>query len=306
MPKKSKIVSGKVLSAVAQSKIKPVAVEVPVVETDSIEVDATETVQVEEAEVVPQSEDVKIRFQKRKDELQLQRHAEDEKNKHRTQKRREAEDKKNKREQAKKQKRPADGTSKDLEIQVVENKKVKAEVAVKKELSVEEGNLVFSRLQDTEDVAAVVLNNKKKKATSDPKQALRMIEAEQAKLAKLKETNSDKAAAMEGKLLVKKALQKAQGVAVKDDVNLLKKSIKRREKEKEKSRDTWNKRKVEFDEAKDKKAVKRNENIQERIDAKKNKKRGIKVKKPAFKGKHGSKGGKDSNGGGKGKKFQKK
>ena len=69
----------------------------------------------------------------------------------------------------------------------------------------------------------------------------------------------------------------------------MKKSIQRREKEKNKSRESWNQKKTDQQEAEEKRQSKRNENIQSRIDAKKNKKMGIKVKKTQKPGKTGSK-----------------
>lgn len=271
MPKRSKIVSGKVIAAVEQSKL---AVSVPVSASPVAVVAETE------APIAPVG-DVKARFQSRKEELETNRHANDPVNIRRAEKRRSAEEKKKNKHQ---QKRLVDKAGKDSA-----DKNATAEGSVSKRIksgkdSIEEGNFVFNRLADSEEQAAVVGSGKK--TISDPKQALQKLQAQKDKLEKLKATDSEKAAALEEKLQLKKALQKAEGVSIKDDVNLLKKSIQRREKEKSKSRDTWNKNKTEQKEAEEKRQNKRNENIQSRIDAKKNKKMGIKVKKPQKSGKH--------------------
>lgn len=259
MPKRSKIVSGKVISAVEQSRSSVAPVEA--------------VVSLEEATVpvMDQSIDIKSRFQTRKDELETNRHAKDPINIRRVEKRRAAEEKKKKRQQ----KRLID---KDPVAKSVESDSVAKRQKSEKDVVEEGGNFVFNRLDDAETGKHQVKTGKK--TISDPKQALQKLQAQQDKLEKLKSVDSEKAAVLEEKLRVKKALQKAQGVSIKDDVNLLKKAIQRREKEKEKSRDTWNKTKTEQKEKVDKIQSKRNENIQSRIDAKKNKKMGIKVKKP--------------------------
>lgn len=280
MPKRSKIVSGKVIAAVEQSKsaLSKAAVE----ENASVPVAVVST-------AFPVG-DIKSRFQTRKEELEANRHASDPSNIRRAEKRRAAEQKKKSKHQ---QKRLVDGSGKDSSNKSSgadsndSSKKIKSE-------NVQNGGFVFNRLNDESESTKPA----NKKAISDPKQALQKLQAQKDKLAKLKATDADKAAALEEKLELKKALAKAEGVSIKDDVSLLKKSIQRREKEKEKSRDSWEKKKSEQKEAEEKRQNKRNENIQARIDAKKNKKMGIKVKKP-------QKGGKQHQHKGKGK-FNKK
>ncbi len=274
MPKRSKIVSGKVIAAVAKSKAKKV---------EEAEVAVTEAPVAEPVLAVKEidySVDLKTRFKQRKSELNEGRHADSEENQRRLKKRREKEAKKQQR--AKQQKRPIDGTSKDLEI----GREAKKAKSVEKSggLEVEEGNFQFSRL-DERDLSKPNTEPAKKKAL-DPKSALQKLEAEKAKMQKLKESNPEKAAAVEAKLQAKKALQKAQGFAVKDNEALLKKSIARREKEKEKSRQVWEKKKNDLKTTQDERQTKRDENIQARIDAKKSKKKGQKSShKGKFQGK---------------------
>jgi hypothetical protein len=273
MPKRSKIVSGKVIAAVEQSRsatktVEASAVAVPVAETSA----TPET-------SVPVG-DVKSRFQSRKEELEANRHANDPVNVRRAEKRRAAEEKKKKKHQQKRlvDKDGKDSSDKNSGVDANDGKRLKSG----KE-SIEEGNFVFNRLAESGEQVASTSGGKK--TISDPKQALQKLQAQKDKLEKLRATDAQKAAALEEKLEIKKALQKAEGVSVKDDVNLLKKTIARREKEKAKSRDSWTKKKTEQKESEEKRQNKRNENIQSRIDAKKNKKMGIKVKKPQKPGK---------------------
>jgi hypothetical protein len=96
----------------------------------------------------------------------------------------------------------------------------------------------------------------------------------------------------------KKALQLAQGEKVKDDIKLLKKTVRREEVIKKKSAKDWGERKATVKKAKDQKQKKREENIKARIDAKKQFKKGDKKsdkkgdKKGAKGGPKGGKGGK--------------
>ena len=270
MPKRSKIVSGKVIAAVEQSRsaVPKVAAAEPVVSCDAAAVATAEITSVPAG-------DVKSRFQVRKEELETSRHASDPINMRRAEKRRAAEQKKKSKHQ---QKRLVDGADKDslkksTETDAADAKRIKSNEA-------KEGEFVFNRLDETDSSSTKPVITKK--TISDPKQALQKLQAQKDKMAKLKATDAVKAAALEEKLQLKKALQKAEGISVKDDETLLKKTIQRREKEKNKSRETWIQKATEKKEADEKRQTKRTENIQSRIDAKKNKKMGIKVKKPKF------------------------
>lgn len=291
MPKRSKIVSGKVIAAVAHSKAKAEAESAASVD-EVPESTAAPTAPASIAKEIDYSVDLKTRFLQRKEDLQQQRHADSEDNLRRLKKRREKEEKKKQR--AKLQKRPIDGTAQDLES-VKESKKVKADQQKQHSsaLVVEEGDLQFNRL-DERDLSKPNTEKPKKKALN-PKVALQKLESEKAKLQKLKESDPEKAATLQAKLETKKALQKAQGIAVKDNEALLKKSIARREKIKDKSRQLWEKKKEELKQKQDERQAKREENIQARIEAKKAKgKNGKKVQKPKAKGKGKGKGNKFS------------
>ncbi|KAF9909110.1 hypothetical protein EC991_009020 [Linnemannia zychae] len=136
---------------------------------------------------------------------------------------------------------------------------------------------------------------KKKRGPTDAQGQLKMVEAHNEKLAALQAADPEKANALKEKDTWRKALQLAQGEKVKDDVKLLKKTIKREETFKKKSAKEWGERKSTVTKGKDQKQKRREENLKSRIDAAKNKgkkeKTGDKAKnKGASKG--GKKGGK--------------
>ncbi|KAI1297118.1 surfeit locus protein [Mortierella claussenii] len=120
---------------------------------------------------------------------------------------------------------------------------------------------------------------KKKRGPTDAQGQLKMVEAHKEKLAALQTADPEKANALKEKDTWKKALQLAQGEKVKDDVKLLKKTIKREETFKKKSSKEWGERKSTVSKSKDQKQKKREENLKARIDAAKNKgKKGDKKK----------------------------
>ncbi|KAG0309235.1 surfeit locus protein, partial [Dissophora globulifera] len=80
---------------------------------------------------------------------------------------------------------------------------------------------------------------KKKKGPTDAQGQLKMVEAHKEKMAALQVADPEKASALKEKDSWKKALQLAQGEKVKDDVKLLKKTIKREEVLKKKSGKEW-------------------------------------------------------------------
>ncbi|KAI8072769.1 surfeit locus protein 6-domain-containing protein [Gongronella butleri] len=129
---------------------------------------------------------------------------------------------------------------------------------------------------------------KQKKHGGDAKSQLKKIELQKQKMEKLKTEDEQKATQMAEKQEWQKAIAMATGEKIKDDVNLLKKTIKRQERVKTKSATEWQKRieKVKSDEHS--KVKKRNENIQKRIDAKKDRKNGKKGGKKARPGFEGS------------------
>ncbi|GFQ80192.1 surfeit locus protein 6-like protein [Trichonephila clavata] len=125
-----------------------------------------------------------------------------------------------------------------------------------------EGKIIYGKL----DFSEGGMKDKKRSEFSGKnyKNLLKMAEQKKNKIEKLKEVNPEKAASIEEKERWKKAILKAENVKVKDDPNLLKKSLKKKEKIKMKKAKEWNER-VEHTEAKKKaRQEKRTKNIQKR------------------------------------------
>ncbi|CEJ00640.1 hypothetical protein RMCBS344292_14692 [Rhizopus microsporus] len=138
---------------------------------------------------------------------------------------------------------------------------------------------------------------KKKKGPTDAKTQLKLVEAKKEKLEKLKQEDKSKAEEMMEKEEWNKVLALATGEKVKDDPKLLKKTVKRQEKQKQKSAQEWKKR-LEKQKKDQMHAIKkREENIKAKIEEKKNKKKGIKPKGNKKKARPGFEGGKRSKGG---------
>lgn len=130
------------------------------------------------------------------------------------------------------------------------------------------------------------LESRKKKGRSDPKTAL---EAAKNKKARLNALDEAKRKDIEEKDLWLNAKKRAQGERVHDDPKLLKKSVKRIEKAKAKSRTEWKDRLINVQKGKEVKQKRREENLRKRKEekgskGKKAKKPGKKVKRPGFEG----------------------
>ncbi|EMD66581.1 hypothetical protein COCSADRAFT_85330 [Bipolaris sorokiniana ND90Pr] len=132
------------------------------------------------------------------------------------------------------------------------------------------------------------LQSRKKKGKSDSKTAL---EAAQKKQARINALDEDKRKDIQEKELWLAAKKRAQGEKVFDDVGLLKKSLKRQQKQKDKSTQEWKERITNVEQGKAAKQKKREENLKKRREEKgqkkgkkKVKKPGKKVKRPGFEG----------------------
>ncbi|ETN75198.1 surfeit locus protein 6 [Necator americanus] len=123
-------------------------------------------------------------------------------------------------------------------------------------------------------------SEKKQKFTGkDYKSLINKVEKREEKLKKIRDVEPEKAMQVENEIKWNRAVNKAQGVKVKDNIELLKKGLKRKEKLKEKRKENWLNREKNVEREKAKKQEKRKENLQKRIDdKKKNKLKGLKKK----------------------------
>lgn len=149
--------------------------------------------------------------------------------------------------------------------------------------------VMFSKfdLGKLEKKEAAATGKNKKKGPMTAKQMLQKVEASQERLQRIEAADPEKAKAMKKADLWNKALAKASGEKVIDDVGLIKKTIKRQEKQKVKTKRQWKSRVGEVEKAKKERVQKRESNLQKRIDAKKAKrigKKGSVKKRPGFEG----------------------
>lgn len=148
------------------------------------------------------------------------------------------------------------------------------------------GRLAFSDgVQLSRDAAYVKSDGTKKKGPTDAKSKLAKLEAQKKRLATLDEDKRKEILEKETWLAARK---RAEGEKVHDDEHLLKKAVKRKEKQKSKSANEWRERKEGVAKAQYDRSKKREENIKKKQDEKKARKLGIKVK--GGKGKGGGKG----------------
>ena len=144
----------------------------------------------------------------------------------------------------------------------------------KKTIVNSEGKVVFSKFDFTSDVAKLQRSGKGSGKKTNYKKLLEKAESRKKKLEEMKGNNTEKSKEIIEQAKWKKALGKSEGVKQKDDPVLLKKAMKRKEKQKMKHQKEWKERlenqKKQLKERQDR----RQKNIQERIDKKKKKKGG--------------------------------
>ncbi|KAF8836254.1 SURF6-domain-containing protein [Paxillus ammoniavirescens] len=146
-------------------------------------------------------------------------------------------------------------------------------------------NVAFSTLAGSTSKRAAQL-----KTASNLSQALTQLTARKEKLASLPE---EKRKVAEERERWVKAEARVEGVKVKDNEGQLKKAIKRKEKEKVRSKKNWEERKEQLSASMAAKQKKRTDNIAMRNERRNEKKKGTKVKtksRPGFEGKVLSKG----------------
>merc|ERR1712051_625597 len=121
----------------------------------------------------------------------------------------------------------------------------------------------------------------------DPKSTLQSIQKQKEQLKKLElKGETSKVNQLEETSAWTKALDKAEGVKVKDDESLLKKSIKKQEQRKKSSAKKWTERRGDEKKKKDERQQKRTDNIKKRktdVKANKMKKLAKRGRVPGFK-----------------------
>jgi len=137
------------------------------------------------------------------------------------------------------------------------------------------GEVVFSKF----DFATGEARNAEAEKKKDLKQLLNIAERKHDKLKLLEETDSQKADEMKKKISWDNAFQKAEGTKLKDNPKLLKKTIKRKRKQKERSSKTWGERVETVEKQKEEKQKLRKQHLKEKREEKMNKKSGKKKKK---------------------------
>ena len=141
-----------------------------------------------------------------------------------------------------------------------------------------EGKMVFSKF----DFSASGVNQTPSGGSKgkDYKKLLQKIEHDKSKLEQLKERDADAAKVAMEKASWKKVLQKAEGVKVKDNPELLKKSIKRKDKRINRSKKDWSERQTKVEE----KIKARQDKRKANVDKKKKGRIDKKIKKAKKKG----------------------
>lgn len=148
------------------------------------------------------------------------------------------------------------------------------------------GRIAFDDGAEMDAALSRVVDQPKKKGPQDTKTALA---AAQKKADRLKQFDGEKRADLQDKDRWLAARKKVHGEKLKDDTNLLKKTLKREEKQKSKSENSWNERIEGVRSAKEAKQKKRETNLQKRRDmkgvrGKAAKKLTVKKKRPGFEG----------------------
>ncbi|KAF2174000.1 hypothetical protein M409DRAFT_48897 [Zasmidium cellare ATCC 36951] len=156
----------------------------------------------------------------------------------------------------------------------------------------QDNNFSFSRLAFEDGTAAdasltELQDPRKRKGPQDPRTALEAAEKKQSRLAGL---DAEKRADIAEKDMWLNAKKRAHGERVRDDTSLLKKALKRKEKQKTKSEKEWNERKEAVVKGKEAKQKKRETNLQKRREEKgqkgkkKSQGKGKKKARPGFEG----------------------
>jgi hypothetical protein len=150
---------------------------------------------------------------------------------------------------------------------------------------VSEGRQIFSKF-DFGSEPGKLETKEKCNTPKNPKQALERAKARAGRLETLMKTDKSKAAELARSEAWAKAIQKAQGLVIKDDVKLLSKAVHKMEKAKEKRAERWEERDQAVKDGQAARQKKRADNIQARKDQKKSGGGKSKGKRPGFEGSH--------------------
>lgn len=138
------------------------------------------------------------------------------------------------------------------------------------------GRVAFDNGEQMDAGLSTLLDPRKKKGPQDPLTAIKAAESKQKRIDGLDEV---KRADVEEKDVWLNARKRAHGERVRDDTSLLKKTLKRKEKAKQKSEKEWKERLEGVEKGKAMRQKKRQENLRKRRDEK-----GVKGKKQGGKG----------------------
>lgn len=144
--------------------------------------------------------------------------------------------------------------------------------------------IVFNKVETVEEGYVDKIQKKKDKKKNikgqitpltgrNYKQLLSRVEARKAKLEKLREKDEGKAREMEEKMKWTNLLYKAEGIKIKDDENMLRASLKKKEKRRAQRKKNWDKRSENIIEKMQQRQDKRKKNIQKRKQGKIEKKK---------------------------------
>lgn len=156
------------------------------------------------------------------------------------------------------------------------------------------GRIAFADGSSFDPTTKQAADAKKRKGPSDTASALKAAQAKQGRIAGL---DDEKKADIAEKDMWLNARKRAHGEKVKDDTSLLKKALKRQDKEKKKSETEWTKRTEGVQAAQDAKQKRRTENLQKRKEEKGSKgskvSKGKKPKRAGFEGSFKGRSGKN-------------
>lgn len=141
-----------------------------------------------------------------------------------------------------------------------------------------DNKMVFSKVSIPDNYS----KPRKKKVDKDPKKILQKIKDDSKKLTELEKEDKEKAVVLKEKQKWSIALKRASGEKVKDDPELLKKSIMKEKNKKMRSQKKWQDRINRVQKEKDERQKKRKDNINARIQENKKRKMKKAVKKGRF------------------------